>query len=285
MYRFLLSRQWVILTLIALILMPVMVELGIWQMHRHEQENATNAVISASLAAPAVPVEKLTAPGARVPSHDNFRTVTATGHYDTAHQVVVRHRTSADDSTIGYYLVTPLVMTDGRAVLVNRGWIPAPQSGNDAQFPVLPPTPSGQVSITGRIRPDETTASTGIVDRPGLPPHMIMLINSGKLASQLPEQVLGGYVELTGTSPRPTGSQPQPVPAPTPGQSNGGYSPPHLAYAWQWWLFVAMVPVGWAILVRRELKDRRAQRAKATAQPGQGQDEKPSVPAEASLAE
>jgi len=272
-YRFLLSRQWVILTLIGLILMPVMVELGVWQMHRHEQEDANNALIRQSLAAPAAPVEKLTAPGARVASHDNFRTVTATGRYDTAHQVVVRHRTSSDDSTIGYYLITPLVMTDGRAVLVNRGWIPAPQTGGDAQFPALPPTPSGQVSITGRVRPDETTASTGIVERPGLPPHMIMLINSGKLTKELSEPVLGGYIELTNTSPKSVGSQPQPVPAPAPGQSNGGYNPPHLAYAWQWWLFVAMVPAGWVILVRRELKDRRAQQAKA--QPGQRQGPAP----------
>jgi cytochrome oxidase assembly protein ShyY1 len=268
-YRFLLSRQWVILTLIGLILMPVMVELGIWQMHRHEQEDANNALIRQSLAAPATPVEKLTAPGAHVASQNNFRTVTATGRYDTAHQVVVRHRTSSDDSTIGYYLITPLVMAGDKAVLVNRGWIPAPQNGNDAQFPTLPPTPSEQVSITGRIRPDETTASTGIVEHSGLPPRMIMLINSGKLAALLSEPVLGGYIELTSTSPEPAGNQPQPVPAPTPGQSNGGYHPPHLAYAWQWWLFVAMVPAGWVILVRRELKDRRTQQAKA--QPSQGQ--------------
>ncbi len=84
MYRFLLTRQWVILTLVGLLLMPVMVELGLWQMHRHEKENANNARIVHSLAAPSVPLEKLTAPGSRVPAVDNFRTVTATGRYDPA---------------------------------------------------------------------------------------------------------------------------------------------------------------------------------------------------------
>ena len=34
-YRFLLSRQWVILTLVALLLIPTMIRLGIWQMHRY----------------------------------------------------------------------------------------------------------------------------------------------------------------------------------------------------------------------------------------------------------
>lgn len=33
---------------------------------------------------------------------------------------------------------------------------------------------------------------------------------------------------------------------------------PHMAYAVQWWLFAAGVPVGWFILVRRERRDRSA---------------------------
>ncbi|MDF3293571.1 SURF1 family cytochrome oxidase biogenesis protein [Streptomyces silvisoli] len=263
MYRFLLSRQWVILTLVCLVLMPIMVELGRWQMHRHESQARQNSAIARSLAAPAVPVEKLTAPRAEVPSQENFRTVTARGHYDPAHQVVVRHRTSSDGSTIGYYLVTPLVLDDGKAVLVNRGWIPAPQYGDGVSFPPVPGTPSGEVTITGRMRPDETTASTSIRDKSGLPPRQIMLINSSKLADSVSEPLLGGYIELTGTSPKPSADQPELVPAPTPGDSGGWYSPPHLAYAWQWWLFVVMIPVGWVVLVRREVRDQRRTREKA----------------------
>ncbi|MGW7005662.1 SURF1 family cytochrome oxidase biogenesis protein [Streptomyces sp. NPDC054933] len=265
MYRFLLSRQWVILTLVCLVLMPTMVELGLWQMHRHESQAAQNSAIARSLAAPVVPVEKLTAPGAEVASQDNFHSVTAKGHYDPAHQVVVRHRTSSDGSTIGYYLVTPLVMSDGRAVLINRGWIPAPQYGDGVSFPPVPATPSGEVTVTGRIRPDETTASTSIRDKSGLPARQIMLINSSKLTQSVSEPLLGGYIELTGTSPKPSGDQPELVPAPTPGDSGGWYSPPHLAYAWQWWLFVVMVPVGWVILVRRERRDQLRTREKAEA--------------------
>ncbi|MBY8887490.1 SURF1 family protein [Streptomyces sp. PTM05] len=270
MYRFLLTRQWVILTLVGLVLMPVMVELGIWQMHRHERENANNSLIARSLAAPSVPVEKLTSPGTKVPADDNFRTVTATGHYDPAHQVVVRHRTSADDSTIGFYLVTPLILDDGKAVLVNRGWIASQE--DPTSFPTVPATPKGQVTITGRIRPDETTASTSIEDKKGLPPRQIMLINSDKLRGQLSEPLLHGYVEVTHTSPAAPAGQPQQVPPPTPGDTDGGYSPPHLAYAWQWWLFVIMVPVGWLILVRREHRDQVAKRDKARAEAAGGDD-------------
>ncbi len=35
-----------------------------------------------------------------------------------------------------------------------------------------------------------------------------------------------------------------------------------MAYAVQWWLFVAAVPVGWIILVRREKWDREEAAAK-----------------------
>ncbi len=258
MYRFLLTRQWVILTIAGLLLMPAMVELGLWQMHRHESEQTNNARMAHALAAPAVPLERLTRPGAAIPAADDFRTVRFTGHYAPARQVVARHRTSADDSRIGYYLVTPFVLADGRAVLVNRGWIPA--DDDMVSFPSVPRTPTGRLTITGRLRRDETTASTGIRSPAGLPPRQVMLISSRRLAGSVSRPLVGGYVELVRSSPAVPQGQPQRVPAPTPGQTNGGYNPPHLAYAWQWWLFVAMVPVGWLILVRREHRDQVARR-------------------------
>ena len=65
-YRFLLSRQWVILTLVALLLIPTMIRLGIWQMHRYEERTARNQLVADALSAEPVPVEKLTSPGPAV---------------------------------------------------------------------------------------------------------------------------------------------------------------------------------------------------------------------------
>lgn len=249
MYRFLLTRSWVILTLVALALVPVMTKLGFWQLHRHEHRVAQNELIADSLAAKPVPVGRLTSPGGDVPRADMWRPVTASGSYDPAHEVVVRQRTAADEQSIGYYVLTPLILDSGQAVLVNRGWIPA---GHDlTKYPEVPAAPGGKITVTGRLMPDETTARTGIRDRPGLPPRQVMLMNSRRQAERLSRQTLGGYIELTGTSPRPSGEQPETVPAP----DHSGIGP-HLAYAVQWWLFAAGVPVGWAVLVRRERKDR-----------------------------
>jgi cytochrome oxidase assembly protein ShyY1 len=256
-YRFLLSRQWVILTLIGLVLIPTMIELGFWQFHRHQHRVAQNTLIAKNLEAKPVPVTELTSPGHTVPRADYWRQVTATGTYDTSHEVVVRRRTSADDR-VGFHVLTPLILADGRAVLINRGWIPA--AADQRAFPSVPPAPKGTVTVTGRLKADETTQASGIKDLAGLPRRQVMLISSAQQAKALGRTVLGGYLEQT--APEPAGSSPELIPDPD-HDSIGA----HMAYAVQWWLFTAAVPVGWVILVRREKRDREAAAAQDAPEP------------------
>ncbi|WP_016907254.1 SURF1 family protein, partial [Streptomyces xiaopingdaonensis] len=251
-------RQWVALTLLGLLLIPVMIKLGFWQYHRHEDRVARNDQVAAALAAPAVPVDRLTGVGEDPAEQAKFRTVTAKGHYDTAHEVLVRHRTGPDEQTIGYFAVTPLVRADGTAVLVNRGWFEG--DGDQTKQQEAPAPPSGEVEVTGRVMPDETTEASGIRDTKGLPDGQVMLINSGQRAADLEGPLLGGYVQLEKSTP--TGGSGQPEVLPEPDHSGIG---PHMAYAIQWWLFTAAVPVGWVVLLRRELKEQAAPGAGATA--------------------
>ena len=160
MYRFLLSRQWVILTLIALLLIPTMIRLGFWQMHRYEERTARNQLVTDALAAEPVPVEKLTGPGHTVTSAERYRTVTAKGRFDTEDEVVVRRRTNSDDE-VGYHVLTPFVLDDGKVLLVNRGWVPSDRTSLTA-FPEIPAPPRGETTVTGRLMPDETTSASGI---------------------------------------------------------------------------------------------------------------------------
>lgn len=253
-----LTRQWVCLTLVALVLIPTMIKLGFWQFHRHEHRVAQNELIASNLDAAPVPVAELTSPGHEVPRSDYWRAVTATGTYDRTHEVVVRMRTSNDDK-VGFHVVTPLLLADGRAVLVNRGWVDG--ADDPRAYPPVPAPPAGQVTVTGRLKADETSGGSGIKDRKGLPDRQVMLINSGQQARTLGRPVLGGYVELTG--PVPAGGSPEPVAAPD-HDSIGA----HMAYAVQWWMFAAGVPVGWLVLVRREKRDREAATAQAAAESG-----------------
>ncbi|MFD3522080.1 SURF1 family protein [Streptomyces sp. NPDC058653] len=253
MYRFLLSRQWVILTLLALLLVPVMIELGFWQLHRHEHRVAQNALIAGNLKAKPVPVTELTSPGHTVPRADYWRRVEATGTFDTADEVVVRRRTNSDE-TVGFHVLTPLVLGDGRAVLVNRGWIPF--GADQRSFPDIPAAPRGEVTVTGRLKADETTGTSGIKELSDLPDRQVMLINSEQQARSLGRTVLGGYIEQT--APAAAGGSPRQIPEP-----DSGSIGPHMAYAVQWWLFTAGVPVGWVVLVRRERRDRAVSAARS----------------------
>ncbi|MFE0103034.1 SURF1 family protein [Streptomyces sp. NPDC059009] len=252
MYRFLLSRQWVILTLIALVLIPVMIELGFWQLHRHEHRVAQNKLISDALAAEPVPAEQLTSPGHAVSRSQLYRRVTATGTFDTKHEVVVRRRTNSDDQ-VGAHVLTPFVLKDGKVLLVNRGWVEA--NGPQTAFPKVPAPPKGEITVTGRLMADETSAESGIKNVKGLPDRQIMLISSGQQAQALGKKVLGGYIEQTA----PEADSPELI-----GEPNHSDIGPHMAYAVQWWLFAAGVPAGWVVLVRRERRDRAQAAASET---------------------
>ncbi|MFJ8886506.1 SURF1 family protein [Streptomyces sp. NPDC102402] len=259
MYRFLLTRQWVILALLVLVMIPTMIELGFWQLHRHEHRVEQNALITRNLEADPAPVTRLTSPGHTVPRSDYWRAVTATGTFDTEHEVVVRRRTSQDER-IGVLVLTPLDLKGGGTVLVNRGWVEA--AAAQQTFPKVPAPPRGEVTVSGRLKADETTSASGIKDLDGLPDRQVMLINSSQQAHLLGRPVLGGYIELT--DPAPSDGSPETIAAPD--DSSIG---PHMAYAVQWWLFAAGVPVGWVVLVRREKRDREqaAEDAATAAQP------------------
>ncbi|MFI8455709.1 SURF1 family protein [Kitasatospora sp. NPDC101447] len=255
MYRFLLTRQWLITMLIALLLIPATIKLGFWQLHRHEARVARNELIGKALTDAPVPFDTLSpTPGFAVPKDLTWRAVTATGQYDPAHEFVVRKRTDSSGDTIGYFVVTPLKLSDGKgSVLVNRGWV---ASGATAtEYPPVPAAPTGEVSVTGRMRADETYGASGIKDRSGLPDRQFNLINTAEQVKETGATLLGGYLELSATTPAPA-DQPQLIPEPN--HSDIG---PHMAYAIQWWLFTAMIPVGVWILARREAKDRAKQAA------------------------
>ncbi|MGR3873479.1 SURF1 family cytochrome oxidase biogenesis protein [Streptomyces graminifolii] len=252
MYRFLMSRQWVILALITLLLIPTMIRLGIWQMHRYEMRSARNQLVTDALHAKPVPVETISSPGHAVTRKEKYRTVTATGTFETSKEVVVRRRTNGDDE-VGFHVLTPFVLTDGKVVLINRGWIPA--TGAQTTFPRIPAPPSGKTTVTGRLMADETTAASGIKDIKGLPDRQIMLINSEEQARRLHATVVGGYVEQT--APEAKGGSPEQIS--DPGKED---APLNYAYMIQWWLFAAAVPVGYVVLARREARDRREAAAK-----------------------
>lgn len=252
-YRFLLTPRWMALHVVVLLVIPAFVFLGRWQFGRYDERSASSHQATANLAAAPVPAERLTAPGGSVRVQDKYRSVTATGTFDPAHQLLVRRR--PQEGVLGFYVLTPLNIGDGRGVLVNRGWVKAGATADT--LPEVPAPSTGEVTVTGRIRPSETEETSGIQDRPGLPPGQVLLINTETIGRGLPYRLLGGYVELTAQSPE-AATAPAPIPEPDVGEGGGL----NLAYGVQWWLFIGIAVGGWALLIRREAADLRAEEAK-----------------------
>ncbi|WP_084955502.1 SURF1 family protein [Thermoactinospora rubra] len=245
MYRFLLTPRWVALHVVVLLVIPAFVLLGRWQFGRFEEKSASSDLVTANLSADPVPLDF----ARPVTDRDRYRAVTVSGSYDAAHELLVRRR--PQNGQTGFYVLTPLVVGDGRAVLVNRGWVKAGATADTP--PEVPPAPTGPVQVTGRLRLSETEESTGIRDRQGLPQGQILLIDVPSLQKRLPYRLFGGYVELTAQQPP---SSPAPEPVPPPDVSSGGGL--NFAYGVQWWLFIAVAIGGWLMLIRREVADRRA---------------------------
>jgi cytochrome oxidase assembly protein ShyY1 len=253
--------------LVWLILIPAFILLGYWQRTLWKDRADSQGLVYAKMDAKPASLDAVDAVGHEVSQAQQWVAVTATGHYDTAHQFAVRNRSQNENA--GWYVVTPLVLPDGSAVLVNQGWIPS-SNGNtpSTAMPPLPPVPSGTVTVTGYLQPDETTALTRITDdTKSLPTGEIALITKVDLQSRVPETLHDGSIQLTSSTPANTAAAAaQPVPGPS--YDNTMY----IAYMIQWWVFAIIMPVTWLKLLHREAQE-RINKARAAQEDAWDEDE------------
>lgn len=241
-YRFLLSGRWAGLLVVALLVALGCVLLGQWQLDRLGQRHERNDLLRRNLTSAPVAPGELLAVGREPRDEDQFARVRATGRYDEDRRLLVRTRPF--QGQVGYYVLTPFVTDAGPALLVVRGWVP---DGPTAEsLPDVPPPPSGEVTVTARIRQSEPPSSTGTP-----PEGQVTRIDVPAIAKALPYPVFGGYGEVTAEEPQ-LRDRPERLPAPEPSEG------PHLAYAFQWYLFALLALGGYVLLARREEADLRA---------------------------
>ncbi|MER5335950.1 SURF1 family protein [Micromonospora sp. NPDC002717] len=249
-YRFLLTPRWLGILALTLVAAAVMVLLGNWQLDRYHGRTAINERIDAGLRMDPVPLrDVLPAPtggsgtaGPAPAEERSWTKVTVTGRYDSANVVLVRGR--AVERTVGFEVLTPLVLADGTAVLVDRGWIPPAPGGDATVQPNVPPAPTGEVTVTGRVHLSES-GSVGVTRRDGkLETRRIAV---PRLAQELPYPVHGAYLLLDEQTPAadPTFKD---VPV---GHTNNWQN---FGYVVQWWIFAAMTLFGYGWVARREAR-------------------------------
>src|SRR5690349_11891712 len=120
MLRSLLKPRWIAFTVFAVVVAGVCFRLAFWQLDRLEGRRYYNDLFRAAMTQAPAPVESvLAAPGS---GSLTFRRVSATGRYDAAAETVLYGRPL--DGRPGNHVLTPLVLPDGTAVIVDRGWVP-----------------------------------------------------------------------------------------------------------------------------------------------------------------
>lgn len=131
-------------TVLTLVLLPVLVGLGFWQLQRAEDKRAIAAVFEQRRTAEPVELEALW--GAPV-DELAFRAVTVTGGFDPERYLLLDNRIR--EGQFGYEVVAVLAIAGSdRAVLVNRGWVPG-----DPARRTLPRVeqPAGQQTLSASV--------------------------------------------------------------------------------------------------------------------------------------
>lgn len=216
------------------------IRLGFWQLDRLDQRQDANAALAERMDADPVSLTGTVADTAGL----RYRRVETTGTWDGARSIVLPGR--AYRGVPGAYILTPLRLGDGSAILVNRGWAGA------ADGATVPPE-LFDVSGSGRV--------TGIVDAfPGRGQSLAaraataaadtfrrvwFAIDEPALRGQFPYPLVDVIVRQTPAADVPE----RPIRLEPPVLDEG----PHLGYAIQWFSFAVIAVVGWiAMLLRRE---------------------------------
>ncbi len=130
-------------TLATLILLPALIALGVWQLHRADYKYALRAQREHNAERPPV---ALRADMSDTEAALN-RKLRVRGSFDSQHQLLLDNRKYQGQP--GYYVFTPLRIAGTHlAVLVNRGWV---TQGPSRQ--ALPPLPAaaGQITLVGSV--------------------------------------------------------------------------------------------------------------------------------------
>lgn len=258
-WRFLRTAKWVVRHVAVVILVVVMANLGLWQLRRLDEARAARALLEQRQEAPAVAVTALVPRDAPVDSaaveEVLYRRVTSEGTYEDRDTVVVENRSLGGSS--GAWVLTPLRLADGSAVVVNRGFLRFNRDGV-----ILPPAaPSGTVKVAGILQPSQQRGRFGPTDPATGRVEVLARVDLDRIEAQVDYDLLPVYVQAASSEPEedevPEGDPAIEVLGP-PEIDEG----PHLSYAVQWFIFTTIAAVGYGLVLRRVARDQaREERA------------------------
>jgi surfeit locus 1 family protein len=221
-------RRIIVFVVLAVAMAALFVRLGFWQLSRLAERRARNATMRAQLGQPEVSWAQL-----KRDAVHTYRRVVLEGVPDTANEFVVTGRSR--DGSPGVHIITPVRIAGDSAVLVNRGWVYAP----DAATADLQRWRERRTTIHGytlRVPDDGTHPTTGkrAVRNFGFF-GVHELIPYATSVVYVVEQDSGAIDSI-------------PARLALPALNNG----PHLNYAIQWFAFAIIAIAGAVIVARRK---------------------------------
>lgn len=136
-------------TITTLICLGILVSLGNWQVRRLGWKQALIQSAQENVKAAPIPFEEIDVAAELInnPEELQYRRVTLRGTFDHAHEIHVF--SNFGGGQIGYQILTPLTLSDGSIVMVDRGFVPSalkqPESRAAGQL-------EGDVELVGLVR-------------------------------------------------------------------------------------------------------------------------------------
>lgn len=141
------ARKWIVL-LAAVLTAAVTARLGVWQLDRAAQKTTLQQARDDQGRLPPLTGAEL-AGEATAAAGQWYRRASIEGRWAADQTLYLDNRSMA--GRVGFFVVTPLVLNDGRAVMVQRGWLPRDLRDRSRIAPYR--TDPGLVTVAGRIAP------------------------------------------------------------------------------------------------------------------------------------
>ena len=228
-----------------LVLMGLFVALGVWQVERLGEKERLIANVAARFDQPPISLPPFGEWAAFDPEAYNFRPVSFAGSWLPQQSVLVFTSLGEDakgqHSGPGYWVMTPLALTGGGTIFVNRGFIP--EESRDA-FAKGGAVETGIVNLSGIARAsEETGAFTPAPDLARRVEWVRTISRLTAMAGPFPDLVAPVYVDLPAG---PLGALPQG------GETVMEFPNNHLGYAATWFGFALLVPILLVFWLRRQ---------------------------------
>jgi cytochrome oxidase assembly protein ShyY1 len=235
MYRFLLRPKWLGFHLLCIFGVVLMVYLSLWQFHRLDERKTFNSEVRERSSLDVVDVRTLDTSD---PEAVEWRSAGAKGTYLANEQVLIVNRSQGGFA--GMNVLTPLLLDDGRAIIINRGFI--------ALNATPPLAPQGVVKVVGVLRSTDKRTTGQAREASGELTEFFRL-DIDRLQQQIDPELLN--VALVAEVSEPADDSIL-LPVSPPELSEGS----HLSYAIQWLIFSVAVIVGWVLAVRKSIASR-----------------------------